>query len=104
MVGRHKVITMPKAGLKVTENDLVYLQERLAEAGEAFKADTWQDSVESWLALADLLPVLRSERGVGVLECIFSDPAVLQALGWGKLFINANGAPPNSIGSIPRKR
>ena len=54
-------------------------------------------SFESWMALADLLPVIRSERGVGVLECIFSDPAVLQALGWGKLFINANGAPPDDL-------
>lgn len=93
----HKVITMPKAGLKFTENDILYLQERLDAAGEAFRADTWQDSVESWLALANLLPVIRSERGVGVLECIFSDADVLQALGWGMLFINANGAPPDDL-------
>ena len=64
---------------------------------EPLAATTWQDSVESWLALAELLPRLRGERAVAVLECVFADPGVVDALSAGKFFLHTNGVPPDSL-------
>ena len=58
---------------------------------------SWQDQVESWIALADLLPKLRTEKGVAVLECIFADSTVTQALGLARLFLNVSGDAPDSL-------
>ena len=91
------VLTMPKAELRLQQKDLAYLRERLEKAAEPLAAQTWADSVESWLALADLLPKLRGERAVAVLECVFADPGVLEALSAGKFFLHTNGVPPDSL-------
>ena len=58
-----KVLVMPKSELRSQQNDLAYLRERLEKAAEPLAAQTWQDSVESWMALADLLPKLRNDWG-----------------------------------------
>ena len=68
-----------------------------AEAEEPIKPDSWQDAVNSWLALADLLPVIQAEGGMAVLECIFSDEGVLRGCGWGKLFMSTGGEPPDDL-------
>ena len=49
---------------------VVYVKDRLAKAEEPITVTTWQDVVESWLALAELLPVIQAQRGVAVLECV----------------------------------
>ena len=72
---------MPKKLLTDAENDLIYLQERLAKAEAPFVSASWKDSVGSWLALADLLADLRCERGVAILECVFADEAVRRSQG-----------------------
>ena len=92
-----KVLAMPKAELRLQLKDLAYLRERLDKVAEPLSAQTWQDSVESWLALADLLPKLRGERAVAVLECVFADPGVVEALNAGMFFLHTNGVAPDSL-------
>ena len=75
--------------LKEKEKSLTYLLERLAKAEEPIQQQSWEDSLASWQALMDLLPKMKSKRGVAVLEAIFSDRAVLKAMGAGKQFNNA---------------
>ena len=92
-----QVLTMRKKELNKAENDLEYLKERLIKAEEPLVATSWQDTVDSWLELAKLLPKMRSERGVLVLESVFADVEVANALGLAKLFLKATGDAPESL-------
>ena len=54
------------------------------------------DDAELDHALNVLLAPL-GERGVAVLECVFGDAEVANALGLAKLFLNATGVTPDSL-------
>ena len=92
-----KIVTMRNKELNKAENDLTYLKEMLAEVQQPLVEASWKDRVESWIELAALLPKLRSERGVAVLECVFADAEVTKALGLAKMFLNATGVTPDSL-------
>ncbi len=92
-----KIVTMRNKELNKAENDLTYLKEMLADVQQPLVEASWKDRVESWIELAALLPKLRSERGVAVLECVFADAEVAKALGLAKMFLNATGTTPDSL-------
>ena len=49
--------------------ELDFVLERISKAeSTAFDVNTWQDSVESWLALRDLLAEVESQKAAWVLE------------------------------------
>ena len=62
-------------------NNIEYLLSSLETAKEPFTKTTWSDTVDSWLGMRDLIKKLDSERAQHVLDCIFSDAKVLEALG-----------------------
>ena len=49
----------------------------------------------------ELLPKMKSERGVAVLEAIFSDREVLGAMGAGQQFNGVSHALPQNSRHIP---
>ena len=53
-------------------------RERLEKAEAPIRLDEWEDTLSSWQALLDLLPKMKSERGVAILEAIFADRAVVR--------------------------
>ena len=75
-----QVVSLSPVDLIAQEKNLTYLLERLAKAEEPIQQQSWEDSLASWQALMDLLPKMNSKRGVAVLEAIFSDSAVLDAM------------------------
>lgn len=51
--------------LKLLLNELDFVQDRIDKVGSiTIEQKSWQESVDSWLALKDLLPVARSQRAV----------------------------------------
>eukprot|EP00854_Cymbomonas_tetramitiformis_P020848 gene20848-24993_t len=77
--------------------ELEYLAERLDKVETPIKRDTWEDSVQAWIALSELLPVLQVQRGQQVLEAIFGDEDVLKALEIGNKFLKSTGAAPQVV-------
>ena len=67
-------------------NDIEYLLSALEKAQEPFTKTTWSDTVDSWLGMRDLIKKLESERAQHVLDCIFSDNKVREALGGAVMF------------------
>ena len=50
--------------------ELDFVMNALTEAKQtAIEEKTWQESVESWIALRDLLPVVRAQRAVYSMFC-----------------------------------
>ena len=92
-----QVVGLRPAELTAQENNLVYLLEKLQQAEEPVQELTWQDSLASWQALMDLLPLMRSQRGVAVLEVIFSSRDVLEAMGAAQQFTDSNGKVPQAV-------
>ena len=92
-----QVVGLRPAELTAQENNLVYLLEKLQQAEEPVQELTWQDSLASWQALMDLLPLMRSQRGVAVLEAIFSSRDVLEAMGAAQQFTDSNGKVPQAV-------
>ena len=76
-------------------NDIEYLLSSLEKAQEPFTKTTWSDTVDSWLGMRDLIKKLDSERAQHVLDCIFSDAKVLEALGGAMQFKNI--ADPDAV-------
>ena len=74
----HQVVTLQPAELTAFEEDLEYVHKRLKQAEEPIQEMTWQDARSSWMQLAQLLPKIRSERGIAILQSIFSDKKVVQ--------------------------
>ena len=85
-------LAFPQRTLYEQLRKLDFVLERLNEAkATPIEEKTWQDSVESWLALRDLLPQVSSQRAVRVLECVFGDAKVLDVLGRAEIFLPIDG-------------
>lgn len=78
--------------------DMDFVLDRLQRAENTpIEEKSWQDFVESIVALRDLLPKVRTQRAVRVLECIFGDEELLKAVGLGELMmgiIGGEATPP----------
>lgn len=78
----HKTRTADPRHLQQQLRELDFVLDRLARAESTpIEERSWQDSVESWLALRDLLPEVQTVRAIKLLEVVFSDEDVLAALG-----------------------
>ncbi|KAK3236246.1 hypothetical protein CYMTET_53605 [Cymbomonas tetramitiformis] len=93
----HKMMTISPLQLIKHLNELDYLMSRLDMAEEPLQSLTWADSVGAWVALSELLPVIQAERGRLVLEAIFADKGVLDALGKGVFFLKSTGELPQHM-------
>ncbi|KAK3266842.1 hypothetical protein CYMTET_24562 [Cymbomonas tetramitiformis] len=93
----HKMMTISPLQLIKHLNELDYLMSRLDKAEEPLQSQTWADSVGAWVALSELLPVIQAERGRLVLEAIFADKGVLDALGKGEFFLKSTGDLPQHM-------
>ncbi|KAK3268561.1 hypothetical protein CYMTET_22946 [Cymbomonas tetramitiformis] len=93
----HKMMTISPLQLTKHLDELDYLMNRLDKAEEPVQSLTWEDSIGAWVALSELLPVIQAERGRRVLEAIFADKDVLDALGKGEFFLKSTGVLPQHM-------
>ena len=91
------VVRMPPQTMAKQLSELDFFLDRLAKVEEPIEVDSWQDSVESWLALRDMLPSIQVGRAQLVLEAIFADKHVLQSLAWGEAMRDISGKPPDEL-------
>ena len=82
-----KALTIKPTQMSKELNNIEYLLGALEKAQEgSFTKTTWSDTVDSWLGMRDLIKKLESERAQHVLDCIFSDKKVREALGGAVMF------------------
>jgi len=100
-----RLAAVPPAVLTLHIEELNYLSERLTKVEEPITVQAWQDSVEGWLALRDLMSKVRGRRAQLLLESIFADDEVIRALSWGEacLRIKAQGEPPAALMLVLKK-
>lgn len=73
------------AALNQQSREIDFILEQLSEAKSTpIESRSWQDAVESWLALRDLLPEVHSFRCRCVLECVFAPRDVRRAVALGQ--------------------
>jgi glycerol-3-phosphate dehydrogenase len=94
-----KALTIKPTQMSKELNNIEYLLGALETAKEPFTKTTWSDTVDSWLGMRDLIKKLESERAQHVLDCIFSDKEVREALGAAVQFkkIANPDAPPDGL-------
>ena len=90
-----KALTIDPTQMAKELTDIEYLLSALEKAQEPFTKTTWSDTVDSWLGMRNLIKKLDSERAQHVLDCIFSDKQVLEALGGAVMFKNI--ADPDAV-------
>ena len=78
-------------------DELEYVRELLSKAEEPIIDASWRDSVDSWNSLKELLPKVKAGRAQVLLETLFTQPEVLEALGWGDALYNIAGTPPEQL-------
>ena len=92
------MVQLRPVDLNAQAASLIYLKEQLQEIEkQSWATEGWLVSLASWQALMDLLPKMKSQRGVAVLETIFSDKDVLAAMGAGRQFKGTKGKVPQEV-------
>mmetsp|Transcript_39213 Transcript_39213/g.124932 ORF Transcript_39213/g.124932 Transcript_39213/m.124932 type:complete len:377 (+) Transcript_39213:474-1604(+) len=91
------VMVLPQQMLVEHEKQLAYVLERLGKAEEPIEVASWQDTVDAWVALRDLLGKVQAGRAQVVLEAIFAEESVRDALGMGQALSGIKGSPPEEL-------
>ena len=94
-----KALTIDPTQMSKDLKNIEYLLIALEKAQEPFTKTTWSDTVDSWLGMRKLIKKLEAERAQHVLDCIFSDKEVSDALGGAVQFkkIANLDAPPDGL-------
>eukprot|EP00802_Teleaulax_amphioxeia_P002688 Tamp_02691.p1 GENE.Tamp_02691~~Tamp_02691.p1 ORF type:complete len:1064 (+),score=248.41 Tamp_02691:470-3661(+) len=94
----HLAFERSTAKLMRDAKEIEYVLEKLKalEAG-GFAKETWKDSLASWIAFFDLYKQVNVQCALAVFECMAADPAVVEAVGAAKPFIELDGELPAAI-------
>jgi hypothetical protein len=79
--GLKAVLTKDTQSMNVDIKELDYLLGELAGLRVAITATTWDDVLDTWLSLANLPRKMRGERSQAILEQVFADEKLQEALG-----------------------
>ena len=92
-----KVMVLPPIEMAKDLENLDYLIKMITELKEPALPDTWLDIFETWMSVRDLTSVMRTEMCQIVLQCIFSDPDVMNGLAFVERFEGIEGKPPSGL-------
>lgn len=84
-------------------DEIEYLCDQLDKIREPVTVLNWSDVLDSWMALADLMPKIRVRRGQLILEAIFASPPVVRGLSWGFALRGIQGATTNPPSALIHK-
>mmetsp|Transcript_38002 Transcript_38002/g.119941 ORF Transcript_38002/g.119941 Transcript_38002/m.119941 type:complete len:290 (+) Transcript_38002:2169-3038(+) len=97
------VAFLPQPMLVEHGKQLAYLLEVLADAKAPIVAASWQDTVDAWVALRDLLGQVQAGRAQVILESIFAEDSVSRALAMGQALSNMDGGAEDVPASVLNK-
>eukprot|EP00622_Pseudochattonella_farcimen_P005629 FR741278.1.p1 GENE.FR741278.1~~FR741278.1.p1 ORF type:complete len:284 (+),score=44.54 FR741278.1:78-854(+) len=92
-----KVMVLSPIKMAKDLENLDYLTNMISELKEPALEGTWRDGLETWMSVRDLTSVMRTEMCQIVLQCIFSDPEVIDGLAFVERFMDVAGPPPPGV-------
>ena len=77
--------------------DLEYLIRMVTELQDPPLSETWLDNFGTWKSVRDLTSVMHPEMCQIILQCIFSDPKVIEGIAFAEPFEGIEGKPPSGM-------
>ena len=88
-----KVLALPPVEMAKDIQDLEYLIRMVTELQDPPLSETWLDNFGTWKSVRDLTSVMHPEMCQIILQCIFSDPQVIEGIAFVEPFEGIEGKP-----------